>query len=454
MMLTKTLRRALAGLIAALGLTAALTGTARALPSYARQTGEPCTSCHVGAFGPQLTPHGRAFKLTGYADARDDKFRAPLSAMLVANFTHTKKDQSAPLSGHDGTNDNVALQEASVFVAGRILPHLGSFIQTTYSEIDRATAFDHADIRYARTIQTAGGKDLILGLDVNNNPTVQDPYNTIGAWSFPYTTSDLTPGRLTGAFITGGLEHQVVGTSVYADYDDHIYAEVGGYRSLGSGLLGTLGVEDEAGRLRGVAPYWRIAYNTAWKHGQSASIGLIGMSASLHPGRDGGPTNHYRDIGIDATYQYLGNRKNIFSVNVAHIWEKQRLDYSVFTEETSRRRQTLRQFNADVSWYHDQSYGLTAGIFRVSGTRDTDLFAPEEDVGSRTGDPGTNGYILQADWTPFGKEDSWLAPWANLRLGVQYTGYTRFNGARHDYDGFGRDASANNTAMLFAWLSF
>ena len=27
---------------------------ARALPSFAAQTGQPCTACHVGAFGPQL----------------------------------------------------------------------------------------------------------------------------------------------------------------------------------------------------------------------------------------------------------------------------------------------------------------------------------------------------------------------------------------------------------------
>ena len=37
-----------------------------ALPSFAQQTGQPCVTCHVGAFGPQLTPFGRALKLGGY----------------------------------------------------------------------------------------------------------------------------------------------------------------------------------------------------------------------------------------------------------------------------------------------------------------------------------------------------------------------------------------------------
>jgi hypothetical protein len=38
--------------------------TASAVPSYARQTGFPCKSCHY--MPPELTPLGRAFKLNGY----------------------------------------------------------------------------------------------------------------------------------------------------------------------------------------------------------------------------------------------------------------------------------------------------------------------------------------------------------------------------------------------------
>jgi hypothetical protein len=39
---------------------------ANALPSFASQTGQPCTACHIGGYGPQLTPLGRAFKIGGY----------------------------------------------------------------------------------------------------------------------------------------------------------------------------------------------------------------------------------------------------------------------------------------------------------------------------------------------------------------------------------------------------
>src|SRR3954470_3670716 len=110
-----------------------------AVPSYSRQTGEPCTSCHVGAYGPALTPHGRAFKLGGYSDG---KTVIPLSVTALASFTHTAKDQAEPASGHDGRNDNVALQEVVGFIAGRIAPHLGTFIGVAYEEPDRHALLD------------------------------------------------------------------------------------------------------------------------------------------------------------------------------------------------------------------------------------------------------------------------------------------------------------------------
>ena len=47
------------------GLLTALAATqARAVPSFARQTGQDCYRCHT--MFPELTPTGRVFKMTGY----------------------------------------------------------------------------------------------------------------------------------------------------------------------------------------------------------------------------------------------------------------------------------------------------------------------------------------------------------------------------------------------------
>jgi len=42
---------------------------AEAVPAFSSQTGQACATCHVGAFGPELTAFGRNFKLTGYTQS-------------------------------------------------------------------------------------------------------------------------------------------------------------------------------------------------------------------------------------------------------------------------------------------------------------------------------------------------------------------------------------------------
>ena len=54
---------AVCALIAAF-LTIGYAPLANALPSYARQTGQPCGTCHTDFAG--LTPYGRLFKIQGY----------------------------------------------------------------------------------------------------------------------------------------------------------------------------------------------------------------------------------------------------------------------------------------------------------------------------------------------------------------------------------------------------
>jgi len=90
---------------------------AAAVPAFAEQTGRNCAACHVGGFGPELTPFGREFKLGGYTLRAHAS--VPLSAMAVASWTHTKKDQEPPPE-HLDRNNNIVLDQASLFGAGGI----------------------------------------------------------------------------------------------------------------------------------------------------------------------------------------------------------------------------------------------------------------------------------------------------------------------------------------------
>src|SRR5256885_3615424 len=97
---------------------------ARAVPAFAQQTGQPCKSCHVVGFGPELTPFGREFKLGGYTLRSHASI--PIAAMAIASFTHTRKDQD-PAPEHLARNDNVTLDEAALFVARCLRQHFGAF---------------------------------------------------------------------------------------------------------------------------------------------------------------------------------------------------------------------------------------------------------------------------------------------------------------------------------------
>lgn len=427
-----------------LGLMLGSSLRAYALPVYARQTGEDCGTCHVGGFGPQLTPHGQRFKLNGYTDG---KSVLPLSAMVVSNFTHTAKDQADKPANHFSTNDNFAVQEASVFLAGRLSDHIGSFTQVTYSGVDRKWAWDNLDVRYARQL-TLGGKDLITGVSLNNNPSLQDPFNTLPAWGFPYTSSDLAPGVPAGALLAGGQEMQVLGSNAYALYDDRWYAEAGAYRSLSLSTLDKLGVpKDDVVQGAGVSPYARLAY-TRDLHKTAYSVGLVAMQSRLK--QDGTSTrDRYTDYGLDASYQFLGNRRNIVTFNGLLLHEKQNLSASQQLGGADQSGLSLNSYNLNASYYRDQTYGATLGLFGVNTSHDATLYGD-----SLRGRANTRGEVVQLDYTPWGKENSWLAPNLNLRLGLQYTHYDRYDGGSSNYDGSGRSAADNDTVMAFAWMAF
>jgi len=418
-----------------------------ALPSYARQTGHPCVKCHVGGFGPQLTPYGVRFKIGAYTETDNKGLKIPVAAFVMAGFTHTEKDQiPPPLDEH--ANDNLTLDQISGFIAGRWFEDVGSFLQVTYNGNTEGMSIDNTDIRFAHDFVIAN-TDAIIGVSVNNNPTVQDPFNTLYAWNFPYIASAVGfgMGDAPGAQITGGLGPAVIGVSGYTFVDDSILAEIGTYRAWSPAMqikFG-LGAGNDIGRIDD-SIYWRLAYlkdmNT-----QAFSAGLFGFNLSNQPERiDGGPVNRYRDIGADAWYEFLGTGRHNVAAYTSYVREDQTRNDLFANGGASGLTGRLYDFRFNASYYYEQTYGLTIGRFSRRGTPDPVLYSF-----SATGSPDTAGTIIQVDFTPFGKADSWGRPFANVRVGLQYTIYDKFDGASSNYDGAGRNASDNNTLYLFVW---
>lgn len=442
--------------------------SAQAIPAFARQTGQPCTACHIGGYGPQLTPLGRAFKIGGYTQRGGEGWPSdvPLSAMVLGSFNHTNADvPEDQITHHYGANNNFALDQISVFLGGGVGEHTGGFVQFTYSNIPNASNLDNVDLRPYTTTFDLAGKELRLGTTVNNNPTVQDPYNSTFAWGFPYVASALAPTPAATPVLDGAFAGNSIGYTAYAWYDRSLYLESGIYTTLGTWMLARLGNDFGVGSSQGVMPYVRAAYEWDWNQ-QAFHIGGLFMQSNVNPvsgvfqtdgslGRD-----HYRDWAADAGYQWLGDGTHIVTIQGIFTHEDQNLEGTTasFNEAngtTLGPKSSLNQIRVNVSYWYQNTYGITLGWQNTWGPANPALYTTGTDMtNSVNGKPNSNAFTIEADWVPFGKEDSWMRPWANLKLGVQYTFYTQFNGGNKNYDGFGRNASDNNTLFLFAWMAF
>jgi hypothetical protein len=435
---------------------------AHAIPAFAQQTGQPCAACHIGAFGPQLTPLGRAFKIGGYTQGGGDGLAAkiPLSVMIQGSFNNTGVAQN-PAPQHYDTNNNYSLDQISIFLGGHIGEHVGGLMQFTWSDYDNTVVVDNMDLRPYTTTFNLGDKELRVGTTVNNNPTVQDPFNTTPAWGFPYYVSKLGPTPAASTMLSGGFSGNSVGTTAYAWYDNKLYLEGGVYNSFSPWVLARFGQDYVAGATTSPAPYLRAAYE--WQWGTSdAFVGAIFMHADANPpsGVPQQATNafgadHYTDYAFDAGYQFLGDGTHIVTAQAIYTYEDQNLNGSAGLNGIGQSHYSLNQLHVDVAYWYKNTYGLTLGWQHSWGPADPVLYAASGAMSANNNNkPDSNAFIVEADWVPFGKDDSPLAPFLNLKLGLQYTAYTEFNGGSSNYGGAGGHASDNNLLMAYAWLMF
>jgi hypothetical protein len=444
---------------AAIGISA----SAHAVPSYARQTGMACQACHT--VFPELTPFGRSFKLNGYqidnlpqvqgiSSSKEYELLLnqvpPLSLMWQSSYTRTKQALPDSAVADAKAQDGQVLfpQQASLFYAGRVAPGLGTFVQITYDSASGNVHWDNTEIRYARQV-TGMANSLTWGVTMNNNPTVQDVWNSTPAWQTPFDQrSNAAPVPGAATQIDGGLAGRgVAGLTGYLWWKNSVYAEYGLYRSspqgfqASSGLAGPL--DSTAGEIiMGNAPYWRIAYEHQWDS-NSLSVGAYGIDTKIAP--PGGPdVNRFRDTAIDGQYQYIGD-ENIFSAQTTYIKERQTLNGALALGSAENASNDLKTFRAAGSYYYRRTYGASLGYFSTSGSSDALLYAQATPVfGFANNSPNSNGWIGEIAWVPY----------QNVKLLLQYVAYQKFNGASSDYDGSGRNAKDNDTLYLLGWLAF
>jgi hypothetical protein len=483
------------GTIAAFGwglVLVLVTSDAWALPSFARQTGQNCVACHAGGQFPELTPYGRLFKMTGYTIGERT---IPFSVMGVSSYSsvaNTSKSDD-PSSDFQKHKEILPLATGSLFVAGKIADNFGAFAQLTYDHFAVAgsdgsfqghTTADNMDFRYANRV-IDNKRDVIFGLSVNNNPSLVDPWNSAAAW-MQYVP---VPSPTSYQFIDGttpypqfGSGGNISGINAYMFWNKSLYAELGTY-STARGPLSFMstGIADaDKTKLNGSNnPYWRLALSREWG-AHNAMVGTSGMIAHVYDaGSDTSDPNNlgtFRNIGIDAQYQYILDPHTV-TVQTAYMQMDQTYSANAVAGATASSTfvlangvtpvaaaspsDTTKVFRLKATYIYQAKYGGGVAFFDKSGTTNslnqTSGFDPggcgatvvcnassTRVTGNLSGNPATRGMTYEAFWMP----------WQNVRLGAQYTAYALFNGASSNYDGFGRNASDNNSLFLYAWYAF
>ena len=421
---------------------------AHAVPSFARQTGLSCNVCHSNA--PELTAFGRNFKLRGYILAApltpESKVgttselelskNIPISFMLL--LSDTTYQNNAPST----QNSSIGFpQQLSIFLAGGFASHFGALAQVTYSHASDHFGMDNTDLRYANQT-TLGGKEVDYGITLNNNPTVEDLWNSAPVWGFPYISSSARVNPIASPLIAGALGQDVAGIGGYSMWNHHLYTDVSVYRSEHAGGPTPLDGKNYPYNITGVSPYWRVG----WQQNFGANylfVGTYGIAVNSHPASIAGPVDRYLDPSFDFQYERPFGA-NLLDAHGTWMHESSKLYATLASGGASASAHHLDTLRLDSTYHWTNKYTASGALFKTTGSTDPLLYASAPLTGSLNGSPSNSGYTVQFAYWPV----------QNIDLNVNYTGYTKFNGSSTNYDGANRNASDNNTVYTALWVNF
>jgi hypothetical protein len=328
---------------------------------------------------------------------------------------------------------------------------------------------DASEVRYADTLKLFG-KDTIWGIDVNNTPTVEDPWNTTPSWGWPQISSTIAPAfgpPLT--HLEGSYTGIVGGAGAYAFWNDMLYANLTFYKGLPVSTLQAFNVGNSTtDALSNVAPYWRLALEPHW--GQHyLMVGTFGMYGQVTPGRQYGyGTDNFLDVGFDSQYQYDGDQYSV-TVKLTDIMEWQKLNATYALAGSSNLSNTLNSFKANASFVWDHTYSIGFGYFNIAGSGDCNHYGSGNNVNctpasiggfnnSFISSPNGAGLIQDLAYLPFSHGAPFPYSTCNVRLGLQFTKYLHLYGGTSNFDGSDlggtHNAQGNNSVFAYAWVAF
>jgi hypothetical protein len=448
-----------------------LSTPAQAIPVFARQTGHNCQACHISF--PELTAYGREFKLNGYTFGEAQPF--PIAVAAMASYTHVN-DNTEHSSGTALCSgcDHGHVDQTSFFFGGRITDNIGLFGQYSYhGDGVHASGMDNTELRVVGRSTPDGAlqPNVVYGLLINNNITMQDVWQTVPAWEFPWFPETQAGFGPLASKIYDGLGQRAVGIGAYAWTNKTWYTELTLYRSpypmfgwlvngnTANGNATTLG----GNNIKGYAPYARVAYSRDWGY-SSLEIGAYGLQANIYSGPNawnpstcdpnagcgtpGGLTDNFSDWAIDAQYQFNKNEPWIVSAAATYNRESKTFDQShcgnVPGSVANNCSSAINEFQIKGTAYYDRTYGVTLAYNNYSGTKDALLYQQGSPGGSATGSPSSSFWTLELNYVPL----------QDMRFTLNYTKYSTINGGSANFDGMGNNAAGQNTLWGAIWWAF
>lgn len=377
-----------------------------AVPSFAKQTGRPCSGCHT--VWPRLNATGREFKLQGYTEVADDYPRiqqdnldllryGPAISLGLSSFLYSK-DQFSDQKNTTMAETSVP-DEAAFYFAGRMTPNIGTFTEFHWERATKTFGLELVKISAATRVGSSTTLGVVVGkMDVAG----ADPYNTIRYTAFHTvnTPAVFTQIRgMSGAYqpdFFSFSDPENMGIVVNGKFFQTLYAAAGAFRGDG----GAYHTESDP-----IDRFYRLAYE--YPLGESiVSLGGFyydGKERYDHvdafPALDNVYLTRVKRQGLDLQWQTESTPNLVDIVAVYMQGKDTNVDKIPGLAFSGPPEVKFTSWYAEASYFYERMYGITLGY---------DYFKSDEDPTLDKKGPTINVTY---------------SPWLNTKLALEYSSF-------------------------------
>jgi hypothetical protein len=373
---------------------------ASAVPSFARQTGKPCSGCH--SIWPRLLAPGREFKVSGYTDVAEDYPRIQadnLDLLRLSSPPISVSIISLPYAKSSGQSAETVIPDQIYFYfAGRIAPNIGAFVAPQwYSDTGQFT-LDRVKLVGATRVGDNTLGVVFLKSDVGG----ADPYNTIrfSAYHTVNMPAIFTAERGSGDLFQFVDHDNIQNRGVLVNgkfFSNMIYAAAGMFRG-----------DSHAAEVASDPPdyFGRLVFEYALTGETTASLGgflYTGQQTYDHTST-AGPLyqDKIRRAGVDFQWQ-TESTPHIFEAVAVYMSAK---DRGAWDGGSGFSDVKFNGYYAELSYFHNRKYGVTVGYDHIKSAEDDSL--------DKKGPTLNLAYL----------------PWLNTKFSLEYSQFDKAGGVK------------------------